>query len=289
VHRPMDDGSFNSGGYTVESLLGQSRFLAPWLATGDVGIATVDDQLRYRAINEALATANGFAAEAHIGRTVREILGPVADKVEPSLKRVFGTGESLIFEVAAKLPTRSGMGHWILTCIPVRDGATKVSRVCAIVVEVTEKKALENSLFNLMGKLLYLRTNLEDKTARSTNRERRLLHAMKLVEECTWELVDVLKSVRPSAAPNATKEPRREARPQGVVAGDEDSVTRLSPREQQILQLLASNRNNKEVAAALNLSVRTVEAYRRRIMEKLGAHSIGELVHMAIRHGLVEA
>jgi two-component system, NarL family, response regulator NreC len=56
-----------------------------------------------------------------------------------------------------------------------------------------------------------------------------------------------------------------------------------------VLQLLASNRNNKQVAAGLNLSVRTVEAYRRRIMEKLELRSIGELIHVAIRHGVVEA
>ncbi len=61
----------------------------------------------------------------------------------------------------------------------------------------------------------------------------------------------------------------------------------LSSREREVLQLLAGNKSNKEVATQLGISVRTVETHRRSIMLKLNANSIVELVHYAIRSGLL--
>lgn len=62
----------------------------------------------------------------------------------------------------------------------------------------------------------------------------------------------------------------------------------LSPREREVLQMIAESKTNKEIATALNLSVYTVEAHRGRIMEKLNLHSIGELVRFAVRNGLID-
>lgn len=62
----------------------------------------------------------------------------------------------------------------------------------------------------------------------------------------------------------------------------------LSPREREVLQLIAESKTNKEIATALGLSVYTVEAHRGRIMEKLNLHSIGELVRFAVRNGLID-
>jgi len=67
-----------------------------------------------------------------------------------------------------------------------------------------------------------------------------------------------------------------------------DSSSLLSPREREIIQLLAEGKNNYEVAGALNISVKTVETHRAHIMEKLDLHSITELVHYAIRNRIVE-
>jgi DNA-binding NarL/FixJ family response regulator len=74
----------------------------------------------------------------------------------------------------------------------------------------------------------------------------------------------------------------------GGHAGDELRRP-LTARERQIVQLLAEGRSNKEVAAALGISIKTAEAHRANIMRKLGAHSIGEVVRYAIRNRLVEA
>lgn len=63
----------------------------------------------------------------------------------------------------------------------------------------------------------------------------------------------------------------------------------LSPRERQVLQLIAESKSTKEVAGALNISVKTAETHRTRIMEKLDIHQTAGLVRYAIRCGLVQA
>ncbi|MBM3876527.1 MAG: response regulator transcription factor [Verrucomicrobia bacterium] len=66
-----------------------------------------------------------------------------------------------------------------------------------------------------------------------------------------------------------------------------DIGSRLTPREREIVQLLAEGKSNKEVASALNISVKTVETHRTNIMRKLRFHSVGELVRYAVRNNIV--
>ncbi len=67
------------------------------------------------------------------------------------------------------------------------------------------------------------------------------------------------------------------------------SLDILSPREREILQLIAEGNTNAAIAKKLTLSVRTVEAHRARIMAKLRINSQAELVRFAVQQGLVEA
>lgn len=60
----------------------------------------------------------------------------------------------------------------------------------------------------------------------------------------------------------------------------------LSPREREVLQLIAEGASTKEVAARLHLSVKTVETHRRQIMDKLGIYNIAGLIKYAVREGL---
>ena len=66
------------------------------------------------------------------------------------------------------------------------------------------------------------------------------------------------------------------------------SWERPSRRETEVLRLLAEGKVNKQIAAMLNLSTRTVETYRARLMLKLRVHSVAEIVRYAIRTGLVK-
>ncbi|HUE52948.1 MAG TPA: response regulator transcription factor [Terriglobales bacterium] len=71
-------------------------------------------------------------------------------------------------------------------------------------------------------------------------------------------------------------------------AEQEPSLTILSPREREIVQLLAEGRSSKEIASTLDLSVSTVETHRSNIMRKLDIHSISELVLYAVRNNIVQ-
>ena len=62
----------------------------------------------------------------------------------------------------------------------------------------------------------------------------------------------------------------------------------LSPREREVLQLMAEGVSTKAIASRLEVSVKTVESYRQQIMEKLDLHSVAELTKYAIREGLTE-
>jgi DNA-binding NarL/FixJ family response regulator len=61
----------------------------------------------------------------------------------------------------------------------------------------------------------------------------------------------------------------------------------LTPRQREILQLLAEGRSAKEIGAALGISARTVEFHKYQMMESLGLRTNAELVHFAIKHGIV--
>lgn len=66
----------------------------------------------------------------------------------------------------------------------------------------------------------------------------------------------------------------------------EDPVSRLSSRELQVLQMIAEGNAVSDIASALSLSVRTVETYRARLMEKLDIRDVPSLVKFAIRNGI---
>ena len=76
----------------------------------------------------------------------------------------------------------------------------------------------------------------------------------------------------------------------GDVASDPsaaDPVGRLTPRQREVLQLVAEGRSAKEVANILNISPRTAEFHKYRLMEQLSVTTNAELVQYAVRHGLV--
>ena len=67
-----------------------------------------------------------------------------------------------------------------------------------------------------------------------------------------------------------------------------DTYELLTPREREVLQLIAEGKSNKEVAAALFVSPTTIETHRARIMDKLDLHSTAEIVLYAVRKGIVQ-
>ena len=81
----------------------------------------------------------------------------------------------------------------------------------------------------------------------------------------------------------------------GVVVGDYvdrleqpdgSAFTTLTPREREVLQLLAEGRTTKQAATSLHVSVKTIETHRQKIMEKLNIKTVAELTKYAVREGL---
>ena len=62
----------------------------------------------------------------------------------------------------------------------------------------------------------------------------------------------------------------------------------LTPREREVLQLVAEGKTTKEIASLLNVSIKTADAHRTRLMQKLDIHDIASLTRYAIRHGVIQ-
>lgn len=122
------------------------------LVNAPVGFCFYDREFRFLRINQPLADIDGVPPEAHIGRTVRQVLPGVADEVEPLLERVFRTGRSVVgAEIEGETPKQPGqLRWWLASYFPVvesgigaRDG---VSAVGCVVLEISGRKRAEQML-----------------------------------------------------------------------------------------------------------------------------------------------
>jgi DNA-binding NarL/FixJ family response regulator len=110
-----------------------------------------------------------------------------------------------------------------------------------------------------------------------------------LLKDCAMEELDMaITAVRdnkmylsPSIAGTVIK---------GMVNGEEihaDEVNKLTPRENEVLQLLTEGKSSRETADRLTVSVKTIQTHRRNIMDKLGLHHITDLTKYAIQQGII--
>jgi DNA-binding NarL/FixJ family response regulator len=73
---------------------------------------------------------------------------------------------------------------------------------------------------------------------------------------------------------------------QGSLPQEASVFSRLSPREQEVLQLLSEGKSTNQIADRLHVSIKTVETHRQQVMHKLNMHTVAELTKYAIREGL---
>jgi len=131
----------------AEALVESEQLLGAYFSASQVGLCILDADLRYLAINRTLAEMNGIPAEAHLGKSVREVLGDFAEVVEPQFQRVLATGQPVLnLEISFMLNNRTEPGHWIQHYVPIKDAADKVKQIGVVAVEITEQKKLEASL-----------------------------------------------------------------------------------------------------------------------------------------------
>jgi DNA-binding NarL/FixJ family response regulator len=102
--------------------------------------------------------------------------------------------------------------------------------------------------------------------------------------------VDALRRHKPYLSSRVSEAASKTAQPAGDGwAFNRSSRSRLTPREREVLQLLAEGKSNKEVAEILQISVKTAETHRANIMLKLDFHSVTELVRYAVRNKIIQS
>jgi formate hydrogenlyase transcriptional activator len=130
----------------VESLL-QTYFNSSTL-----GFCVLDAEFHYLALNAALARMNELPPEAHIGKTIREVLESLADQIEPELVQLLSNSESrLDVQISGPLRQETDIVHWIVHFFPIAYSDGSVKRIGAIVVELTQQKRMEAAVNRLSG------------------------------------------------------------------------------------------------------------------------------------------
>ena len=117
-------------------------------STAPVGLAFVDDQLRFVRVNAHMAEMNGVAIADHIGRKVRDVLPALGDLVEDSYRSVLATGQPIVEqEITGETPADPGIvRHWHTTYYPIARADGVRFGVGVIVREVTEEKLARDEL-----------------------------------------------------------------------------------------------------------------------------------------------
>ena len=127
-----------------------SATLDSLVASAPVGIVVFDTDMRYRHINGPLAEMNGVPAEAHIGRTVAEIVPDLHEPAETLFREVMNGGVAVPnFLIEGETPKAPGIKRcWRESWFPIKAPDGKPSGVGAIVQEITHERLLEREREN---------------------------------------------------------------------------------------------------------------------------------------------
>jgi formate hydrogenlyase transcriptional activator len=129
------------------ALFESEQLLTAYRSASKVGLCILDHDFRYLVINNTMAQMKGIDASVHLGKGIHEVPGNFAELVEPQLRRVLATGQSILnFEISCTLPGRNEPGHWMEHYIPIKDATGRVVQVGVVAVEITEQKKLQESL-----------------------------------------------------------------------------------------------------------------------------------------------
>lgn len=128
-----------------------SAVLSEFFNNSNVGLAVFDQGLRYHRVNHRLASINGLCVEAHLGKTLREVLGDeVASRPEAAVMQVLATGQPIAnVEIKGTLPTKTEAERWVDNFFPIRDSQGRVTQVGAIVMQVPAETTPEAEDINL--------------------------------------------------------------------------------------------------------------------------------------------
>ena len=141
-----------------------------------IGLNVLDTELRFVRINQRLAEINGLPVEAHIRRTIREVVPDIADTAEQLLRRILETGEPLLnVEISGETPAQPGVKRvWLESFLPLKDGE-RIIGINTVCEEITERKQAELALQQLNAEL---EQRVAERTAELTEVNDRLLETV---------------------------------------------------------------------------------------------------------------
>jgi len=277
-----------------------------------IGVAVLDSRGRFEAVNDSLAAINRIPPRAHIGKSLHQVLGDAASQPEMVLEKTLLTGRTVSrFHMTAQLPTRTEIGHWMLTYQPIRDASKKKLSICAHVVEITEEIKAQSAIEELIQRLQHAKSSIVknrdswfSSASRNSFDDRSHRDSLGLFEGCLSQAQLISKILRahmatssrvagkPPAPANDSCLPHRQGdskllSPQYSCAQEDSPTLPLTVREEEVIRFLLNGKTNKEAANAIGISARTVEAHRAKIMLKLRVRSLAELMLYAVRHQLV--
>jgi DNA-binding NarL/FixJ family response regulator len=113
-------------------------------------------------------------------------------------------------------------------------------------------------------------------------------HGYILKDDADRNLLAAVESLRKHKPYLSSRVSAAAATAQPSTDGIERPARRLTPREREIVQLLAEGKSNKEIATYLNISVKTAETHRANIMLKMNFHSVTELVRYAVKNKIIQ-
>ena len=156
---------------------------SPAEGTHPAAICLLDSEHRYVGANDQIAHFHGIGPSEHVGKTVREVLGPLAEHIEPQLQKVFDSGQpALNVELSALHPGTNADVHWRLHFFPLRDKGGNISRVC-IVTEPAREHHLEKAVRDL------------DESLRRHHSRLRILSEINALLASNWEVARVFGKI----------------------------------------------------------------------------------------------
>jgi DNA-binding CsgD family transcriptional regulator/PAS domain-containing protein len=296
-------------------LAGTLSSVTSLLRNSTIGVALFDGNLHCRALNGALRRTIGGPPKRHIGKQLHQVFPAGAPKLEIAFGQVWTTGNSVSnLELIAQLRAGTDPRHWLMNFYPITDESGQIRLVAITLCEVTKGRGVEVKLSRLRDKfqshVLRQPDLLEEEfsevsaqTFELVNRSVALLKSSLSLRFYTSETQLETALGRHELYMTANRVYETELTPT-VLRVDSDPEPKPSPgtpnetdplagspspRERQVLRLLADGKSSKEIGFILHISTRTVEFYRARIMLKLDLHSTAALVRYAIRNNIVEA